>query len=156
VKLILRAGGAMRSGPERNLVDDYRNRARSLARGLGFLDVEEQSVDLGKCRDRSEETAKLMASLPDGATIFILDERGKPLTSRQLSSTLARLRDDGTPSAIFLIGGADGFDPSALPSGVRKISFGSQTWPHKLVRVMLAEQIYRALTILAGSPYHRD
>jgi len=146
----------MRSGPERDLVDDYRDRARSLARGLGFLDVEEQSVDLGKCRDRSEETAKLTASLPDGAAVFILDERGKSFTSRQLSSTLARLRDDGTPSAIFLIGGADGFESSALPSGVRKISFGSQTWPHKLVRVMLAEQIYRALTILAGSPYHRD
>lgn len=156
MKLILRAGGAMRSGPERDLVDDYRDRARSLARGLGFLDVEEQSVDLGKCKDRSEETVKLTASLPNGAAVFILDERGKSLTSRQLSSTLARLRDDGSPSAIFLIGGADGFEPSALPSGVRKISFGSQTWPHKLVRVMLAEQIYRALTILAGSPYHRD
>ena len=156
MKLILRAGGTMRSGPERDLVNDYRDRARSLARGLGFLDVEEQSVELGKCRDRSAETAKLTANLPNGAAIFILDERGKSLTSRQLSSTLARLRDDGTPSAIFLIGGADGFEPTVLPSGVRKISFGTQTWPHKLVRVMLAEQIYHALTILAGSPYHRD
>ena len=116
----------------------------------------ELPVELGKCKNRTEETEKLTGGLPDGAAVFVLDERGKPLTSRQLSQTLARLRDDGLPSAVFLIGGADGFEPSALPPGVRKISFGTQTWPHKLVRVMLAEQIYRALTILAGSPYHRD
>lgn len=156
MKLILRAGGTMRSGPEREMVDDYLKRAQSMARGLGFLNVEEQSVELGKCHNRAEETEKLTGSLPDGAVFFVLDERGKAITSRQLSKTLARLRDDGHSSAVFLIGGADGFEPSALPKSVRKISFGTQTWPHKLVRVMLAEQIYRALTILAGTPYHRD
>jgi len=156
MKLVLRAGGSMRSGPERDLVDDYLKRAHGLARGLGFLDVEEQPVELGKCKNRTEETEKLTGGLADGAAVFVLDERGKSLSSRQLSQTLARLRDDGLSSAVFLIGGADGFEPSALPPGVRKISFGTQTWPHKLVRVMLAEQIYRALTILAGSPYHRD
>jgi 23S rRNA (pseudouridine1915-N3)-methyltransferase len=156
MKLVLRAGGTMRSGPEREMVDDYLKRAQSMARGLGFLDVEEQSVELGKCRNRFEETEKLTGSLPDGAVFFVLDERGKAITSRQLSKTLTRLRDDGHAAAVFLIGGADGFEPSALPASVRKISFGTQTWPHKLVRVMLAEQIYRALTILAGTPYHRD
>lgn len=156
MKLILRAGGTMRSGPEREMVDDYLKRAQSMARGLGFLDVEEQSVELGKCRNRTEETEKLTGNLPDGSVFFVLDERGKAITSRQISKTLTRLRDDGHSSAVFLIGGADGFEPSALPTSVRKISFGTQTWPHKLVRVMLAEQIYRALTILAGTPYHRD
>lgn len=146
----------MRSGPEREMVDDYLKRAQGLARGLGFLDVEEQCVELGKCRNRSEETEKLTGSLPDGAVFFVLDERGKAITSRQLSKTLCRLRDDGHLAAVFLIGGADGFEPSSLPPSVRKISFGKQTWPHKLVRVMLAEQIYRALTIMAKTPYHRD
>lgn len=156
MKLILRAGGAMRAGPEREMVDDYLKRAQFMARGLGFLDVEEHSVELGKCRNRREETEKLTGNLPDGAVFFVLDERGKSLTSRQLSKTLTRLRDDGHSAAVFLIGGADGFEPVALPPSIHKISFGTQTWPHKLVRVMLAEQIYRALSILAGTPYHRD
>ncbi len=156
MKLILRAGGVLRSGPERDMVDDYVKRANGLARGTGFLDLDEQGVELGKCRDRAEETRKLVDGLEPSSPIFILDERGKALTSRQLSKTLAGLRDDGHATATFVIGGADGFEPSELPAGVRKISFGAQTWPHKLVRVMLAEQLYRALTILAGTPYHRD
>lgn len=156
MKLILRAGGAMRTGPERDLVDDYLKRAKALARGTGFLDVEEQSIDLSKCKTRTDETNRLLSGLPDGSTVFILDERGKSLASRQFSTTLARLRDDGLTAAVFIIGGADGFEPSALPAGIRKISLGAQTWPHKLVRVMLAEQLYRALSILSGSHYHRD
>lgn len=146
----------MRAGPERDMVDDYMRRAKGLARGLGFLDVDEQSVDLGKCRTRSDETLKLLDGLPSGGVVFVLDERGKAMPSRTFAKTLSDLRDDGRPAGTFLIGGADGFEPSALPHGVRKIGFGSQTWPHKLVRVMLAEQIYRALSILAGTPYHRD
>lgn len=156
MKLIVRAGGAMRAGPERDMVNDYLDRAQGLARGLGFISLEEQSVDLNKCRNRAEETRKLFLSLPDGAAVFVLDERGKAITSRQLSKNLMQLRDDGSSAAVFLIGGADGFEHSDLPAGVRKISFGVQTWPHKLVRVMLTEQIYRALSILAGTPYHRD
>lgn len=156
MKLIIRAGGTLRQSPERDLVNDYLTRARGLARGLGFLDVEEQSIDLGKCRDRSAETRKIVSSMPAGSTLFVMDERGKSLSSRQFAKTLARLRDDGCPVAIFMIGAADGFEPADLPPHVRKLSFGTQTWPHKLVRVMLAEQIYRALSILAGAPYHRD
>ena len=155
MRLILRAAGAMRNGPEREMVDDYIRRADQMARGVGFHGVEEQVVDIAKCRDRAEETDKIVA-VPDGAAIFILDERGKALTSHQFARTLGDLRDSGTSAAALLIGGADGFEPSALPRGARKISFGVQTWPHKLVRVMAAEQIYRALSIHAGSPYHRD
>lgn len=156
MKLILRAGGAMRAGPERDMVEDYLARAQGMARGLGFLGVEEQSVDLGKCRDRAQETQKLFDAIPSDAAVFVLDERGKSLTSRKLTEQIARLRDDGLSACYFVIGGADGFEPSQLPSSARKISFGAQTWPHKLVRVMLAEQIYRSLSILAGTPYHRD
>lgn len=146
----------MRNGPERELVDDYLKRASGLSRNLGFLGVEEQSVDLSKCKSRADETDKILSGLPDNAVLFVLDERGKAISSRNLSNTLARLRDDGYQATVFAIGGADGFEPAGLPSAHRKISFGIQTWPHKLVRVMLAEQIYRSLSIMAGTPYHRD
>lgn len=146
----------MRSGPERTLVDDYLKRAQSLSRSVGFLGVEEQSVDLSKCRSRTEETQKLIEGLPDGSALVLLDERGKPKTSRQFAKLLSDQRDLGPPHLVFLIGGADGFDPEVLPSQAQKLSFGVQTWPHKLVRVMLAEQVYRGLGILAGTPYHRD
>lgn len=156
MKLHIRAGGSLRSGPERGMVDDYLHRANTLARRTGFHSVTETAVDLGKCRNRSDETDKIVSALPDNACIFVMDERGKSLTSRKFAKTLSGLRDDGIQSAIFLIGGADGFDPARLPSRARHLSFGVQTWPHKLVRVMLSEQIYRAMAILAGTPYHRD
>lgn len=146
----------MRKGAERDLTDDYLKRASGLAKGLGFLSVEEQSIDLGKCKSRRDETEKIVGNLPDNAVLFVLDERGKARTSRQFAKDLARLRDDGHSAVVFAIGGADGFEPGALPPSHRKISFGIQTWPHKLVRVMLSEQVYRALSILSGSPYHRD
>lgn len=155
MRLILRAAGAMRSGPEREMVDDYIARAEKLARGNGFLSIAEEAVDVSRASSRAEETEKIV-DVPDGAHVFVLDERGKALTSRELAITLARLRDDGASAAVFCIGAADGFEPSALHAGARKISLGRQTWPHKLVRVMMAEQLYRALSIIAGSPYHRD
>ena len=120
------------------MVDDYIRRADQMARGVGFHGVAEQVVEIGKCRDRGEETDKLLG-VPSGAAVFVLDERGKALTSRQFARTLAELRDGGTEQAVFVIGGADGFEPSRIPPGTRKISYGSQTWPHKLVRVMAAE-----------------
>ena len=155
MRLILRAAGAMRAGPERELVDDYLGRADKLARGNGVLSVTEEAVDVSRASGREEETEKVL-DVPPGSALFVLDERGKAMSSRELADTLARLRDDGVSAAVFAIGAADGFAPSAIPAGARRISFGRQTWPHKLVRVMLAEQLYRALSILAGSPYHRD
>lgn len=94
--------------------------------------------------------------MPPGAKLIVMDERGKSLSSRDISKKVSKLRDDGISELIIVIGGADGFEPSAIPNGAEKWSFGNQTWPHKLVRVMLAEQLYRALSILSGSPYHRD
>lgn len=145
----------MRSGPERELVDDYLARAEKLARGNGFWSVSEVAVDVSRCADRAEQTRKILDA-PQGAALFVLDERGKSLTSRELARTLARLRDEGVAEAVFAIGAADGFEPAALPAGARRIGLGIQTWPHRLVRVMVAEQLYRALSILAGTPYHRD
>ena len=160
MKLILRAGGILRSGPEKTLVDDYITRAQGLARGTGFLSVEEQGVELKGQYDRAAETTKLLSAINSSDELILLDERGKSPTSREIAGHFSRLRDDGVAASYILIGGADGFEPSvvkALRRGrITKWSFGSQTWPHKMVRVMAAEQIYRALSILARTPYHRD
>lgn len=155
MKITLRASGLIKSGPERKLIDDYISRASHLARNLGITDISESGIDTRSAKSRGLETDAILAPF-EGARIIILDERGKSLTSRQMAKQIARWRDDGDRHIVFAIGGADGFEPSALPANVTKWSFGAQVWPHKLVRVMLAEQIYRALSILAGTPYHRD
>jgi len=154
MKLVIRAGGVIRRGPERELIDDYVHRASALSRKVGFTSLEEQQIDLRNCKTRKAETDHLLGQ--ETGKIILLDERGKSLTSRALAKQLARWRDDGEPQITFLIGSADGFEPSALPPDATLWSFGTQTWPHKLVRVLLAEQVYRALSILAGTPYHRD
>jgi len=156
MKIILRAGGVIRSGPEREMIDDYIQRAQGLARGTGFLSVEEQQVDLRSAKTRTDETQSLLDDMPTGAKLVIFDERGKTPKSRQISTQFANWRDDGISQLVLVIGGADGFEPSAIPAGTMRWAFGPQTWPHKMVRVMAAEQIYRALSILARTPYHRD
>lgn len=156
MKIIIRAGSIMRSGPERDLVDEYLKRGSGLTGRTGIHSISEQEVDLKKCKSRAEETDKILSIKAASAKIILLDERGKNITSRDIAKTLRTAQSDGHDQLILAIGGADGFEPSALPSGLQKWSFGQQTWPHKLVRVMAAEQMYRALSILAGSPYHRD
>jgi len=101
------------------------------------------------------EADLLARTLPAGAVVVCLDERGEMLTSPELAQRMARWRDDGRQDLAFVIGGADGIDPSLRGRADLLISFGRMVWPHMLVRVMLAEQIYRAATILSGSPYHR-
>ena len=156
MKISLRAGGVIRSGPERDLIDDYLKRASGLARGTGFTSVDEQQVDLRSAKSRFDETKTLLHNLPAGAKLVIFDERGKTPTSRKISQHISEWRNDGVTQLIFVIGGADGFEPDYIPAGTTRWAFGPQTWPHKMVRVMAAEQIYRALSILAGTPYHRD
>lgn len=155
MKIILRASGLMKSGPERDMVDDYITRARHLGRGLGIPDISESAVDTRSAKSRSAETQTLLSPYA-GAKIIVLDERGKNLTSRQMASQITKWRDAAESELVFAIGGADGFEPGDIPPGAVKWSFGSHVWPHKLVRVMLSEQIYRSLSIMANTPYHRD
>ena len=138
------------------MIDDYLQRAQGLSRGTGFLSVEEQQVDLRSAKSREAETQTLLGSMPAGAKLVIFDERGKTPTSRQISKQIANWRDDGISQLTLVIGSADGFEPSAIPAGTTRWAFGPQTWPHKMVRLMAAEQIYRALSILGRTPYHRD
>ena len=105
---------------------------------------------------KTAEAEALLAVLQPGDEVVACDEHGQVMASRAFADLIARLRDGGGRRLVFLIGGADGLGEAALARGGRKLAFGPQTWPHALARAMLAEQVYRAVTILAGSPYHRD
>jgi 23S rRNA (pseudouridine1915-N3)-methyltransferase len=143
----------LKSGPEAHLCAEYVARAAQTGRGIGFKGPEVKESEPPGGRDK--EAAALLGLSPAGARRIVLDERGDNLNSERLALLLAAWRDQNAPACAFLIGGADGHGAAALAGADQRLSFGAQTWPHRLVRVMLAEQIYRALTILAGSPYHR-
>lgn len=155
MRLHLCAVGRLRAGPERDLVDDYLQRCDRTGRALGLGPVTEHEVEDKKGGGMAAEGALLARAIPEGAALCVLDERGKMLTSPEFAETLARWRDAGRQDAAFVIGGADGVDPALRARADLTISFGRMVWPHMLVRVMLAEQLYRATTILSGSPYHR-
>ena len=155
MKVSICAVGRLRRGPELELLSDYLDRFNKQGRsmGLGHADVIE--VEDKKNIGMRAEADLLDRAIPNGAKIITLDERGKLLTSPEFAKCLANFRDQGQSHLAFVIGGADGIDPSLRARADMSISFGSMVWPHMLVRVMLSEQIYRAASILAGSPYHR-
>lgn len=106
--------------------------------------------------DRKADEARLLTTnIPAGARLIVLDERGKTMGSEAFAADLGAARDSGAPAYALLIGGADGIDPELRAKASLVLAFGAMTWPHQLVRIMAAEQIYRAITILSGHPYHR-
>ena len=149
------AVGRMRAGPERDLVDDYVTRFDRTGRGLSLGPLTEHEVEDRKGGGMEAEAELLSRAIPGGAFVVTMDERGKSLSSPEFSAELARWRDAGRQDVAFVIGGADGIAPSLRSRADFSISFGRMVWPHMLVRVMLAEQLYRAANILAGGPYHR-
>ncbi len=155
MRLHLCAVGRLRAGPERALVDDYLRRFGRAGRPLGLGPVHEHEVEDRAGGGPAAEAALLRRILPVGAATVALDERGQTLTSPGFAARIARFRDDGTADLGFLIGGADGLDPALREGADVVLSFGPMVWPHLLVRAMLAEQLYRATQILAGTPYHR-
>lgn len=155
MRLHLCAVGRLRAGPERMLVDDYLDRLGKTGRALGLGPVAEHEVEDKRGGGMTAEADLLARALPAGTILCVLDERGRSLSSPEFAAQLARWRDAGRQDAAFVIGGADGLDPAFRARADLAISFGAMVWPHMLVRVMLAEQLYRAATILAGSPYHR-
>ena len=110
---------------------------------------------LAEADGRAEEARALRAILPPGARLILLDERGKSVSSEAFAADMGRARDSGIPALVLAIGGPDGFDPALRAEAAQVLAFGAMTWPHQLVRIMSAEQLYRAITILAGHPYHR-
>ena len=149
------AVGRLRSGPEKDLIDDYLTRFARTGRALGLGPAEVIEVEDRKGGGSAAEGALLRKALPKGAVICCLDERGKVVTSPVFAERLAGWRDAGRGDVAFVIGGADGIARDLVAEADFKLSFGAMVWPHMLARVMLSEQLYRAATILAGSPYHR-
>lgn len=146
--------GRLGRSPEAELVKLYVGRATAAGRALGLGPVEVIEVQARK-PGRAAEAEALAPHLAE-AYVIACDEEGKALPSRAFAGELAAMRDRGVARLAFVIGGADGLDPAILKAAQARLAFGPQTWPHALARVMLAEQIYRAVSILAGSPYHRD
>jgi 23S rRNA (pseudouridine1915-N3)-methyltransferase len=147
--------GRLRNGPEKDLIDDYLTRFERTGRALGFTEASIVEVEDKKGSRQAAEAELLLKSIPKGAVIVTLDERGKLQTSPEFANQLAGWRDDGAPVVCFVIGGADGLTRELRSQAHASISFGKMVWPHMLARVMLCEQLYRAVSILAGSPYHR-
>ena len=154
MKLSLIGVGKIKRGPERTLVDDYMGRASKLGPSLGVRQVTEIEVDAGHSQE--QECDRLVSKIPDGSQVYLFDESGRDWTSIAFSKELENRKDQGCPHAVFLIGGADGYTDAMKQVYPDKIRLGSLTWPHKLVRVLAAEQIYRALSLMAGTPYHRE
>lgn len=155
MKVHLCVVGRLRSGPEKTLVDDYLQRFERTGRTLGLGPASIIEVEDKKNLGMKAEAELLRRAIPAGAVLCTLDERGKLMSSPEFAQKLASFRDDGRQDIAFVIGGADGIDPALRAQADFSVSFGKMVWPHMLARLMLSEQLYRAATILAGSPYHR-
>ncbi len=150
------AVGKLRASPERDLITDYLTRFDKTGRALGLGPAQLAEVEDKKNGGADAEAGLLLKAVPTGALICLLDERGKTLTSPKFSAQLANWRDTGRQDVAFLIGGADGFTDEMRARADDLLSFGAMVWPHMLARVMLSEQLYRAASIEAGLPYHRN
>lgn len=156
MRVLIVAVGRMKPGPERTLCDDYLGRFARTGRALGLGPAQVAEVEDRRGGGMTAEAALLRRALPDDAVLCALDERGAPLDSPGFAAMLAAWRDRGAGPAVFVIGGADGLDSGLRDRAEAVLSLGPMVWPHMLARVMLAEQLYRAATILAGGPYHRS
>lgn len=159
MRLLLLSVGRLKSGPERELAARYETRAAASARAARLTGFETREIDESRARraeDRKAEEARaLLALVPAGAFVVALDERGKHLTSEAFAQEIGRARDAGLPAFALALGGPDGHDETLRAAARLTLAFGAMTWPHQLARILAAEQLYRAVSILSGHPYHR-
>ena len=159
MRIGLFAVGRLKAGPEKELASRYLDRFAKAGPAVSLelarvTEVAESRASAADTRKR-EEAAMLEKSLGEGAILILLDERGKALDSPAFANLLGRYRDQGKRELTIAIGGADGLDPALYERADAVVNLGSMTWPHQLVRILIAEQLYRAVTILSGHPYHR-
>ncbi len=147
------AVGRMQRGPEHTLVSEYFKR---LPWKSNIIEIDIKKTAATSTERKAREAEKLLAAVPNGAAIITLDENGKALSSRGFAEKIDSWQMAGYKNLAFIIGGADGLCSSILAKADLKLAFGTLTWPHMMVRVLLAEQIYRAWSINTGHPYHRD
>ncbi len=155
MKVQICAVGRLRAGPEKALIDVYLKRFDRTGRALSLGPAGVSEVDDRKGDGMAGEAVLLRRAIPAGAAICVLDERGTIEGSPLFARRLEGWRDAGRSNLTFVIGGADGIDHALRAEADHALSFGAMVWPHLLVRVMLAEQLYRAASILSGGPYHR-
>jgi 23S rRNA (pseudouridine1915-N3)-methyltransferase len=159
MRIVIAAVGRLKQGPERELAERYRKRAANAGRsaGISAFDIIEIKESRAGDADRRmlEESIAIANIIPDDAVIVILDGRGESMSSAAFAGRLQGWRTEDKPAVAFIIGGHDGLTPSLREKSNLAVAFGAATWPHQLVRIMLLEQLYRAVTIIAGHPYHR-
>jgi 23S rRNA (pseudouridine1915-N3)-methyltransferase len=159
MRVMIAAVGRLKSGPERDLAERYLKRTAQAGRSVGLthfevIEIRESRAD-NPARRMLEESIAIANVIPERAVIVLMDERGESLPSASFAGRLQAWRTEDRPALVFVIGGADGLAPALKDKSNLTMGFGAATWPHQLVRVMLLEQLYRAVTILSGHPYHR-
>lgn len=159
MRVVVAAVGRLKQGPERELAERYRKRAAEAGRSAGLSAVDVIEIKESRAGDAArrmvEESIAVANVIPEHAVTVILDARGESITSAAFAGRLQEWRQQNKPAVVFIIGAADGLAPSLREKASIAIAFGTATWPHQLVRVMLLEQLYRAVTIFSGHPYHR-
>jgi 23S rRNA (pseudouridine1915-N3)-methyltransferase len=157
MRLILVAVGRTKAGPETELAARYQDRAAKAGKGLGFRSVDTVTLDESRAADAASRKGEEAAAIRRvrAGRLVLLDERGRSLGSPDFAALIGGWKDSGEEAATLVIGGPDGLDPALRAEADLVLSFGAMTWPHQLVRVMAMEQLYRAVTILSGHPYHR-
>lgn len=159
MRIGLFAVGRLKAGPEKDLAARYLERLAKAGPAIGLefsrvVEVAESRAANAATRKR-EEAGMLEKALPEGAVLILLDERGKALDSEAFATMIGQYRDNGKRELMVAVGGADGLDPALYDRADATLCLGKMTWPHQLVRILIAEQLYRAVTILSGHPYHR-
>jgi 23S rRNA (pseudouridine1915-N3)-methyltransferase len=159
MRVVVAAVGRLKQGPERELAERYRKRAAEAGRSAGLSAVDVIEIKESRAGDAArrmvEESIAVANVIPEHAVTVILDARGESINSAAFAGRLQEWRQQNKPAVVFIIGAADGLAPSLREKASIAIAFGTATWPHQLVRVMLLEQLYRAVTIFSGHPYHR-
>ena len=159
MRIVVVAVGRMKQGPERELAERFRKRAATSGRSAGLQEfdlIEIKESRAGEPQRRMlEESIAIANIIPERAVTVVLDERGESMNSASFAGRLQGWRSEDRPAAVFIVGGADGLATSLRQNAHLRLAFGATTWPHQLVRIMLLEQLYRAVTILTGHPYHR-
>lgn len=159
MRIVVAAVGRLKQGPERELADRYRKRAAEAGRSAGIQAVDVVEIRESRAGDAArrmlEESIAIANLIPERAVTVILDQRGENMSSASFAGRLQGWRAEDKPVVVIVIGGADGLAPNLREQAKLAVAFGAATWPHQLTRIMLLEQLYRAVTILAGHPYHR-
>jgi 23S rRNA (pseudouridine1915-N3)-methyltransferase len=159
LRIAVIAVGRLKQGPERELAERYRKRAADTGRAAGLVGLDVIEIRESRAADAQrrmlEESIAIANVLPERAVMVLLDQRGESMSSSSFAGRLQAWRAENKPAVVFVIGGHDGLASTLREKADAAIAFGPATWPHQLLRIMLLEQVYRAVTIMVGHPYHR-